>query len=249
MNRLILVLSVFLCLPTLAGKPSMTGKVVIIDPGHGGNDPGSSGMHNGKRVVEDEYVYDVALRLVRRIKASGGVAYLTIRKPNVRAPRDLKVQEVFPNERDEVFALDGTRVVAGSRGLAKRIAYGNTIWNKAKKRSRVAWISIHFDVVGKKSDIQGVRIIAADCEGSLAKALGSGFETAHRLRTEFPVVGSGDENHGIRNLFVLGLRNKVRDKVLVELGNFQNSTDLWRIRNPVVREAYAQSIVRGLADW
>lgn len=48
-------------------KGSLYGWVVVVDAGHGGMDPGASGVFQGKRVVEDEYVFDVALRVRRRI--------------------------------------------------------------------------------------------------------------------------------------------------------------------------------------
>lgn len=224
------------------------GKVIIIDPGHGGNDPGASGMHRGKKVVENEYCYDVALRLARLVKASGGLVFFTVRDPNEKNPRNWSPQEVFPDNRNEVFALDGKVVVAGTRGIRKRIAFGNQILRRYPKH-RIAWVSIHFDVVGKNMNVEGVRIIATNPTSSLVRGLVGGFADVNRLRDEFPVVENGDPSHGIRRLLVLGLENKVRDKVLIELGNFRNTEDVWRIRNPKVRESYARAIAKGLAKW
>lgn len=244
MKRLVLFCVLFFALEA-QGRGALYGKVVIIDPGHGGEDPGSSGIHSGKRVFEDEYNYDVALRIAKLVKQNGGLAFLTVVDPNQRTPRDWKPQEVFPADYDERFASDGTRAVARTRGMQKRLALANQLLKKYP-RHRIAWISIHFDVVGRNAEIQGVRIINGNGD-TLPIALQGAF--GKRLREVAPVVGNGDRDHGIRKLYVLSKANKVKSKVLIELGNFRNRTDLWRIRNPVVREAYARAIVEGLAKW
>lgn len=52
---------------------SLVGRVVVIDPGHGGSDPGATG--NG--LTEASVVLDLALRLEGRLTASGVTAVLT----------------------------------------------------------------------------------------------------------------------------------------------------------------------------
>jgi len=62
---------------------SLPEMVVIIDPGHGGSDHGgydSQGFKlNGKRVPEDEYVYDVGKRIERIIISSHNLDNLMVR--------------------------------------------------------------------------------------------------------------------------------------------------------------------------
>jgi N-acetylmuramoyl-L-alanine amidase len=53
--------------------PTMTGKVVVIDPGHGGADPG----HTGHGLVEALLAEDLAARIEGRLAAAGVTAYLT----------------------------------------------------------------------------------------------------------------------------------------------------------------------------
>lgn len=57
---------------TRAG-PTLSGKLVIIDPGHGGDDPGVAG--NG--LDEADLVYDLASRVEGRLTATGSSAFLT----------------------------------------------------------------------------------------------------------------------------------------------------------------------------
>jgi N-acetylmuramoyl-L-alanine amidase len=53
--------------------PALAGKTVIVDPGHGGADPGW--IANG--LVEADVVYDVAARLEGRLAAAGAIPFLT----------------------------------------------------------------------------------------------------------------------------------------------------------------------------
>ena len=53
--------------------PALTGKIVVIDPGHGARDPGLVGT----RVSESAVVFDLAARLEGRLTATGVTAYLT----------------------------------------------------------------------------------------------------------------------------------------------------------------------------
>ena len=53
--------------------PALAGKTVIVDPGHGGTDPGW--IANG--LVEADVVYDIAARLEGRLAAAGAIPFLT----------------------------------------------------------------------------------------------------------------------------------------------------------------------------
>lgn len=228
-------------------KPPLYGWVVVLDPGHGGRDPGASGDFDGKRVVEDEYVFDVALRAKRRIKALGGVVYMTI-QDNV-GERALPAQEVFPDAKTERYTGNPREIVkAGAWGLNQRLVYGNAMKEKHPKHHH-AWISIHFDALGINKIIDGVRIIHGVPSRKLADALGESFASQKRLRDVKPIVVNGDKGVGLRNLQILRGGNKFQERVLIELGNFNNVQDVWRIRNPYNREEFARAIAEGLIGW
>lgn len=228
------------------GRGQLYGQAIVCDPGHGGTDPGASRMFGGSRVAENEYVYDVCLRVERLVRQKSGLAFLTLKRDEgIRSgsPRDI----LFDN-RTERFAYDNSVARAGSTGLRTRQAYGNLIARRYP-RHQLTWISVHFDVVGKRSDVDGVRIIyAKKSPGSLALAreLEDSFDDAGRMREHGPIAESGDLRYGLRNLYILNGNNRASSRVLIELGNFNNNVDLWRIRDPKVREAYAKAIVEAL---
>lgn len=53
--------------------PALAGKTVIIDPGHGGSDPGAVGYG----LAEADVTYDIAARLEGRLAAAGAIPFLT----------------------------------------------------------------------------------------------------------------------------------------------------------------------------
>jgi N-acetylmuramoyl-L-alanine amidase len=65
--------------------PALVGKRIVIDPGHGGGDPGITVTDRGLRWTEAELAYDLAARLEGRLAAAGVRVNLT-RGPAPTAP-------------------------------------------------------------------------------------------------------------------------------------------------------------------
>lgn len=236
----------------------LAGLVVIIDPGHGGVDPGSHGTFpsgsSRVNVVEDEYCYDVAMRLRRQVVARGGIAVVTLRDTKQGQTTSERLQnQVIPSDGNEVFTRNRATVTAGNVGMSQRTRYANDILTRYGKSARVVFISIHFDVAGTRKDLAGVHFIAPPDPQpvpELIQALVEEFRKGNRLRKdssqeEYHVVTKSGE---VRDLFVLRPSLiKVRQRVLIELGNFNHAGDVWRIRSPGVRDAYVECIVSALS--
>lgn len=60
----------------------LKGAVYYIVAGHGGPDPGAMGKKDGHTLCEDEYAYDVCLRLARNLLERGATVYLITIDPN-----------------------------------------------------------------------------------------------------------------------------------------------------------------------
>ena len=88
----------------------LEGWHIVLDPGHGGLDPGavvSTRDGNGNRlyVVEDEYVFDIALRVYVLVRLHGGRATMTLLSPNHLIRQNDPPTQTFVNEKNEVYNL------------------------------------------------------------------------------------------------------------------------------------------------
>ena len=76
---------------------SLNGAIYYLISGHGGPDPGATETYNGKLISEDEYAYDVTLRLARRLMSNGAKVYIIIKDEN-DGTRDQKILEIDYDE-------------------------------------------------------------------------------------------------------------------------------------------------------
>ncbi|HUR30725.1 MAG TPA: N-acetylmuramoyl-L-alanine amidase, partial [Saprospiraceae bacterium] len=60
----------------------LKGKVFYISGGHGGPDPGAVATMGGRSICEDEYAYDVSLRLARNLMEQGATVHIIIQDAN-----------------------------------------------------------------------------------------------------------------------------------------------------------------------
>ena len=57
----------------------LSGACFYLVSGHGGPDPGAIGIYQGRQLHEDEYAYDIILRLARELLTRGAKVHIIIR--------------------------------------------------------------------------------------------------------------------------------------------------------------------------
>jgi N-acetylmuramoyl-L-alanine amidase len=219
---------------------SLKGHVFYLSSGHGGPDPGAIGSKDGKDLCEDEYAYDITLRLARKLLEHDASVYMVVNDPN-DGIRDYAYLEP---DNDEYFLGGDSISTSQSARLTKRAAIMNKYYEKNKNKavSQTA-LMIHVDSRYQEKRIDIFYYYRDDnAEGKeIAKTI---YNT---VKEKYEQNQPGRGYYGTispRNL--LELRKTKPNSVYIELGNIQNPSDQQRFLDPNNRQAIANWLYLGL---
>jgi N-acetylmuramoyl-L-alanine amidase len=215
----------------------LSDRVFYIDSGHGGPDPGAQGKWMKKTICEDEYAYDVSIRLAKKLLENGATVYMITRDPN----DGIRNQEILPCDHDEVHYPNTIMPLGQKARLTARAGVVNRLYKKHKKAGakQQRLICIHVDSRGRKeqTDVFFYYKPGSDLSEKLAITMQNVFAN------NYP-KGRGYEGEvSERDLFMLRETKPV--SVYVELGNLKNQFDLQRIILENNREAVASWLYEG----
>lgn len=218
----------------------LKGKVYYVVSGHGGPDPGAVGKRAKKELCEDEYAYDVALRLTRLLIAHGATAYMIIRdNDGIRDGKYLKC------DTDEVVWGGQSLPRSQKPRLFQRSNKINELYEKHKKQGVTEQknIVIHIDSRSKKERADVFFYYFPDSK--------SGKRLAQRIHR---VIGnkyrkyrsSGKYSGTVTGRDLHMLRECKPTSVYIELGNIRNPSDQKRFVIQSNRQALAQWLFEGM---
>ncbi len=216
----------------------LQGAIFYIVAGHGGPDPGAVGKKSGHTLCEDEYAYDIGLRLARNLLEHNATVYVITRDPNdgIRDDRYLKC------DKDEYCWGDLKIPLNQTRRLRQRANAINKVSKKYTGRYERT-VELHVD---SRYQNQKVDIFFYHYPGSKkGKALNQTL-----LKTIKQKYDEHQPNRGYkgyitgRNLYMLRHANPV--STYIELGNIQNTQDQKRLLVVDNRQAIANWLTLGL---
>ncbi len=213
----------------------LKGACFYLVSGHGGPDPGAIGIYQGRQLHEDEYAYDIVLRLGRELMMRGAVVHFIIqdKKDGIRSGHYLA------NSKRETCM--GKKIPLDQvQRLKQRCEWVDKLYKKDKSTYKRA-IFVHVD---SRSQSKQTDVYFYHAPGSKnGKRLADGLRStlAAKYKKHQPNRGfSGTVSE--RNLYVL--RNTLPAAVFLELGNICNRRDQQRL----VLENNRQALARWIAD-
>ncbi|MFZ7111596.1 MAG: LysM peptidoglycan-binding domain-containing protein [Desulfatiglandales bacterium] len=228
---------------------ALLGWHFVLDPGHGGLDPGAivRSLDGGGRpvyVVEDEYVYDVALRVFVLLRLFGADATMTLLSPNHLIRRSDPATETFVNEKNEVYnsyelnKKNKWRCWPCGGNLQHRVKIAQEAFRGIPKDRRI-FLSFHADIEPTFPDAAMVLYYKSRTRQDLRSK-----KFAEHL---LPALGAGAHVRG-RNLGVLR-DNPAGASVLIEIRNLAHIDHAWALRFEELRQRDAEKVVKGLLDY
>lgn len=221
----------------------LAGRIFYIVAGHGGPDPGAVGRRGRHQLAEDEYAYDVALRLCRNILQHGGIPYMIVRDENdgIRDDKYLKA------DKDETVWGGASLPRNQKLRLFQRSDIINALYdeNLAKGMTDQTMIAIHID---SRQRGQRIDVFLYYPEGDAVGAA-QAQSIQHTFRKKYEQYRPGRGYAGTvtdRDLHML--RETKPSSVYIELANIANSSDQQRIIDPRNRQLLADWLAEGLMD-
>ena len=226
----------------------------VLDPGHGGLDPGAVVEHvddngNSAYVVEDEYVYDVALRVYVMLRMNGAEVTMTLLSPNHLIRSSKLIEHTFVNEKNEVYnsptfnrGNSHSHWPNGGRNgnLSRRVKIAKRAFKGVPKKRRI-FLSFHADIDHRSPEAPLVLYYENRRSRKVDKP------SRKFSQAILSALGAGAYVRG-QNLAVLR-NNPAYVKVLLELRNLAYTDHAWALRFEELRQRDAEKVVQGILNY
>ncbi len=215
----------------------LSGAVYHLVSGHGGPDPGALGKYGDKTLAEDEYAYDITLRLAKKLQENGATVNMIIQDTNdgIRDESYLEMdkdeicnEEIIPLE--QIDRLKQRTKVINQLYIKNKPAYQRCVIIHVDSRSKGKAIDVFFYHSPKSKS-------GEKTAKELVKIFDEKYNKHQPSRGYSGIVSS-------RNLYLL--RKTYPTAVFIELGNIRNYRDQQRFILENNRQALANWLYEGL---
>jgi len=217
----------------------LNGTVYYLVSGHGGPDPGATANYDGEFIAEDEYAYDITLRLAKELISHGAQVFLIVRDENdgIRDGRKL------PLDTDEVTYPNLEMPLNQKARLKQRVSAINKLYKKnIGKYQRL--IVTHVDSRSENTNID-VFFYYHEKSKNGKKLAGSIYKTFQKKYNEYqPNRGYTGTFKDRSSLYLV--KKTLPAMAYIEVGNIKNKKDQKRILDSDNRQALAKWISEGI---
>ena len=259
--RIHLLVLLWLTASTCSAALPLDDMIVVIDPGHGDRayggvpaDPGAGAHTSHGEAWECVFTWDTAMRLKQTVEAQGGKVFLTLRSPNGDYAPHPWGPENFPTPGSPQFPyrelVDIPQPSSVHQALCSRVLTANRIYEEHHYSHRVVFLSLHYD--STNPDLQGISFYYPPWseESRSVQSLKRTIRKHGRARRDIYT----DRERGLAQPYSYAVLSLARnpDSFLMELGNIRSldpqgkNPDLWRMRDPQTRQAYAELLTEAL---
>lgn len=217
----------------------LKGTVYYLISGHGGPDPGAVAKQGSKSISEDEYAYDVTLRLAKELMSHEAMVYIIIRDEN-DGIRDDRILEM---DRDEVAYPDRTIPLNQAARLRQRVEIVNELYQKNRgKYQRLIVTHVDSRSKGQNIDVFFYHHEKSKNGKKLAESIHRTFAKKYKKYQPNRTYSGTFEDR--TSLYLVKKTHPAM--TFIEIGNIRNKKDQRRILDPDNRQALAKWISEGI---
>jgi N-acetylmuramoyl-L-alanine amidase len=214
----------------------LKGACFFLVSGHGGPDPGTIAKVAGKELHEDEYAYDIVLRLAKRLLENGATVHIIIQD----AKDGIRDDKYLENSNRET-CMGKAIPLNQKKRLKQRVTKINGLNRNAKEKYKRA-IFIHLDSRSKKKQLDV--FFYYQKENKKSKQLAETMQKTFRDKYNASQQGRGYTGT-ISTEGVYVMRNTVPVSIFAELANMQNEYNQKRYLDYNNRQALANWLLQG----
>jgi len=218
---------------------SMNGAVLYLVAGHGGPDPGAVGTILGKKITEDEYAYDIVLRMGKELISHGAKVHFIIIDPNDGIRDDAYLK---PDHDERCYPSQKIPRKQTPR-LKQRATAINILAQKEKKTTYQRLVILHLDSRSERNstDVYFYHHSASKKGKNLALNLQQKMKEKY---AKFQPNRGYNGTISTRRLYML--QTTTPPSVFIELGNINNKKDQLRFMKSENRQALAVWLCEGI---
>ena len=223
----------------LVKSERLKGNVYYLVSGHGGPDPGAMAKYAGKSITEDEYAYDITLRLAKELLSHGALVYIIIRDEN-DGIRDDRILEI---DHDEVAYPNKTIPLNQVERLKQRVEIVNELYKKNRgKYQRLIVTHVDSRSKGQNIDVFFYHHEKSKNGKKLAESIHKTFQKNYRKYQPNRIYSGTFEDRS--SLYMVKKTHPAM--TFIEVGNIRNKKDQRRILDSDNRQALAKWISEGV---
>jgi N-acetylmuramoyl-L-alanine amidase len=219
----------------------LKGKVYYISSGHGGPDPGAIAEIGGRSICEDEYAYDVSLRLARNLMEQGATVHIIVQDANDGIRND----DILVCDQDEKTIGLLTMPINQLTRLKQRTDAINDLYGEYQRKGVKDQILVCIHVDSRSENYRQDVFFYHFEHSKSGKKLANNMQQV--FQEKYAKYRPDGEYHGTvscRNLYML--RVPFPTTLYVELANIRNEYDRKRILPSTNRQALANWLCEGL---
>ncbi len=216
----------------------LKGAIYYLVSGHGGVDPGAIGKRNGHFLTEDEYAYDICLRLARELISHGALVYVIVRDEK----EGIRDDDYLVNNKTETVWKGKEIPLNVNKKLRQRAQVVNQFYDK-NRGAYQRLIVMHIDSRSKSErvDVFGYYNSKSNSGKLFTEQLISALrKNYNKYQPNRAFEGITKSRNG---LYMLKYTHPVT--AFLELGNIQNPKDQIRFIKSSNRQAIADWLTEG----